>query len=115
MVLQPCFAITAGAASEASNLIPLQSNLEALENRFAALDVEELAESDGEAAATHPTPPPRSQVIYEVEASKEKEDLEREKLFAIFCLFNDLGYLRSYVSNIWANTRRRRSTSSLHQ
>jgi hypothetical protein len=109
VALQPRFAVSAGGepkeeAIRASSL----SILEILENRFAALEVEELAESDGETPDAPPSSPSTREVIYEIESNKEKADLEEERLFAIFCLFDDLDRLRSYVSSIWAEYKKQK-------
>ncbi|KAE9369320.1 hypothetical protein N431DRAFT_413162 [Stipitochalara longipes BDJ] len=101
MALQPRFATSAGAKNEELVSTPTIIDLEDLENRFAALEVEELAGSDSEIAEVQAVPSPTSEVICKVEPSREREYLEQEKLFAIFCLFDDLDRLRSYISNLW--------------
>jgi hypothetical protein len=101
LTLQSRFAVSTGNKSEEANPAPSSSTLEHLENRFAALEVEELTESEGEPIDVRPVSLSESEVTYEIEPSKKKEDLEQEKLFAIFCLFDDLDRLRSYIMNVW--------------
>lgn len=109
VALQPRFAVSAGGGpKEEAIRAPSLSILEILENRFAALEVEELAESDGETPDAPPSSPSTREVIYEIESNKEKADLEEERLFAIFCLFDDLDRLRSYVSSIWAEYKKQK-------
>jgi hypothetical protein len=109
MALQPHFATSAGIESREAYLTPSTSAMEALENRFATLEVEELAESDGENTAGQIPSPPESQLlIYEIEPAKEKKDVEQDELFAIFCLFDDLDRLRSYVQDLWVNYKQQK-------
>ncbi|KAG4433195.1 hypothetical protein IFR05_011330 [Cadophora sp. M221] len=90
--LQPCFAVFAGAESiEASSS---ENILETLENRFASLEVEEPVEPKT-------GPAPKAELpIYELQASKEANK-DEENLFLVFCLFDDLARLRSYVMDVW--------------
>jgi hypothetical protein len=108
VALQPRFAVSAGGEPKEEAIRAPLSILEILENRFAALEVEELAESDGETPDAPPSSPSTREVIYEIESNKEKADLEEERLFAIFCLFDDLDRLRSYVSSIWAEYKKQK-------
>lgn len=76
-----------------------------LGNRFAALEVEDYGSDDGN---TEPTPAP-------VTSSREKEkkppsqtynfddevDEAEEKLFHIFCLFEDLERIRNFLQQTW--------------
>lgn len=98
LTLQPCFAVSAGDATGEDR--QPSSTLEDLENRFAILEVEEPVEQEGDdamgSAALSPTQP-----IYDLEIPKVEKDMEEEKLFAIFCLFEDLGRLRTYLSRVW--------------
>ena len=73
-------------------------SIEDLENKFAALDVEEPIERSDDAQLTNSkTPEP----FYELELPKNKENAEAEKLFALFCLFDDFQSLRTFVMELW--------------
>lgn len=99
LALQPRFAISINSVNEdtqASNAPKSTSDhLESLENRFATLDVEEIAEQLDDAASSSAT-----KLVYELE-SKTKADIAEEKLFAMFCLFDDLARLRQYLRDLW--------------
>jgi Family of unknown function (DUF6604) len=79
---------------------PTLSNPQPLENLFAALDVEELAESYT-MATSHNLSLSKHQTSYEFKLAKGKKDAEQAKLFALFCLFEDLNRIRTSVSNVW--------------
>lgn len=98
--LQPCFSIAAGAACTE----PTSSDniFRTLENRFATLEVEEPVEP-----TTGPAPKPAAeQPLYELDAQEANKDEER--LFAIFCLFDDLARLRTFVRNLWEQFKLRK-------
>ncbi|CZT05260.1 uncharacterized protein RCO7_10896 [Rhynchosporium graminicola] len=90
--LQPRFASSAGAGSTAAK--SSDTIVENLENRFATLAVEEPSEPK-----TGPAPKTEMQ-FYELRAS-QKDLKQEENLFALFCLFDDLDRMRSYVLKTW--------------
>lgn len=94
ITLQPCFSSTARASEDKPNAQPPANTIEDLQNRFAALEVEEPTEDSGEAA-----PSPR--VVYEVEPPKSEKEIKREKMFAIFCLFQDFDELQHLIEDMW--------------
>jgi len=108
MVLQPRFATTAGNGSGELGQGPSPSSLEALENRFAALELEDLVESDDETTTNQPAPSSETRFVYGVDPGKVIEDLEQEKLFAVYCLFDDLDRLRTFVSNLWQEYKKQK-------
>ncbi|TVY87900.1 hypothetical protein LAWI1_G008034 [Lachnellula willkommii] len=98
--LQPRFGTTnAESATKPADLRPTQDIFEYLENRFAVLDVEEPSEQEDVGATT--AVPKVSQPVYRLESFENGQDVEEEKLFAIFCLFDDLWRLREYVAELW--------------
>lgn len=101
LTLQPCFALSAGTTDQNASNDPRPSvgTLEDLENRFAVLEVEEPEEpqDDGPATSSETV----SQPIYDLESPEATRDAEQDKLFAIFCLFDDLARLRSFVTSLW--------------
>ncbi|TVY18008.1 hypothetical protein LARI1_G007450 [Lachnellula arida] len=98
--LQPRFATTnAESATKPEDSRPTQDIFEHLENRFAVLDVEEPSEQDDVGATT--AVPNVSQPVYRLETPENSQDVEEEKTFAIFCLFDDLWRLRDYVAELW--------------
>ena len=92
LTLQPCFVVSAGEANVEDR--QPASSLEDLENRFAVLQVEEPVEQTGDDDAKS-TAPDSAPSIYDLEIPKGKKDIEDEKMFAIFCLFDDLNRLRT--------------------
>jgi hypothetical protein len=99
MALQPCFALSSGA----DQIAKLESktteySVEDLENKFAALEAEEPIERSDDAQATDSKAP---QLLYELELPKNKENAQAEKLFALFCLFDDFQNLRTFVMELW--------------
>jgi hypothetical protein len=106
LALQPQFAVSVRSSGKESkapdNLNAPKSawdGLEDLENRFAALDVEEPAEQLNDAASP---PTSSAQLVYEINP-KTKANIEEEKLFAMFCLFDDLARLRQYLLDVWVD------------
>lgn len=98
--LQPRFATTnAESATKPEDLRPTKDIFEHLENRFAVLDVEEPSEQDDVGATT--AVPKVSHPVYRLESSENSQNVEEEKLFAIFCLFDDFWRLRDYVAGLW--------------
>lgn len=97
--LQPCFAVSAG--TDSTEVILSDDILESLENRFSSLEVEEPVEPK-----TGPAPR-NEQPTYELQAP-QKNDKDEEKLFAIFCLFDDLARLRSFVLDLWEQYKQRK-------
>jgi hypothetical protein len=98
MALQPCFALSAGINPGEPDPKISSYNIEDLENRFASLEVEEPMEtSDDAQPATAGLPKP----TYKVETPKDKESVEAEKFFALFCLFDDLQSLRTLLEKLW--------------
>lgn len=104
LALQPRFAVSVGSSREDSKVTddqktakPASGRLADLENRFAALDVEESTEQldDGASSFTSPAQP-----VYEIDP-KSEANIEEEKLFAMFCLFDDLARLRQYALDVW--------------
>jgi hypothetical protein len=75
-------------------------NPASLENSFAALEVEELSEMENlEAnAISAQTGSPQEYVL---ESPTLEKDKKSEKLFAIFCLFDDLDRLRKFLGDLW--------------
>ena len=95
MTLQPIFAVSAGIDTKSNSA----NDLETLENRFSALEVEEPAETqDGVTTIALRTV---AQPAYELESPKIMKDREQEKLFALFCLFDDYARLRTYIAGLW--------------
>ena len=103
----------AGASQEqkeASNGKPVDE-VEALENRFAVLDLEEAEESEkeekegGEASASPPNPPAEASQKPDVDVYDDAEDDEEgkreEAIFAVYCLFEDMRKLRDFIKQIW--------------
>jgi hypothetical protein len=90
LALQPRFAVSTGSVSEevqANDTSKSSSDhLETLENNFAVLGVETLST---------PTKP-----LYELEP-ETKADSDEEKLFALFCLFDDLARLSQFLLDVW--------------
>ncbi|CZR57669.1 uncharacterized protein PAC_07558 [Phialocephala subalpina] len=109
MTLQPRFAVETGRKVEAEDSKLKNTTIEELENRFATLEVEEPAEVDSESTAGAGTSKPQAeQPSYELQAPEKKEDLEEEKVFAIYCLLDDLNQLRSYVQKVWIDYKAQR-------
>ncbi|KAF8866370.1 hypothetical protein BDZ45DRAFT_338995 [Acephala macrosclerotiorum] len=108
MKLQPRFAVSTGRSTEEEDTMVKKSSIEEIENRFATLEVEEPAEVDLESTAEAGTSNSQAQEpAYEVQVPDKKDDFEEEKLFAIYCLFEDLNRLRSYVQKIWIDYKAR--------
>jgi hypothetical protein len=102
MALQPCFALSAGAdKTEAASKKTTGYTIEDLENRFAALEVEELTEPTELSEDAQPATPGAPEPIYQLETPKDKANAEAEKLFALFCLFDDLQNLRKFLVELW--------------
>ncbi|KAF4626859.1 hypothetical protein G7Y89_g11294 [Cudoniella acicularis] len=100
LTLQPCFAASVDKGSTAESE-SLNNDFEFLKNRFAALDVEEPFDQYLETPTTSRPPPQQfAEPLYEFEDPITKEDVEEEKLFALFCLFDDLWNLREYLLEI---------------
>jgi hypothetical protein len=99
LTLQPRIAVSAGDNSTTNNSPQTSKGLESLENRFAALEIEEPAEQreDG-TAITSPV-----ELLYEIEPANTKNEIENEKLFALFCLFEDFHRLRVFVMETWVD------------
>ena len=99
LALQPRFAVSTGSANEdvqASDTSKSASDrLETLENRFATLDVEMPAEQLDEETLSTPTKP-----VYKLEP-ETKADIDEDRLFAMFCLFDDLARLRHFLLDLW--------------
>jgi hypothetical protein len=103
MALQPCFSLSAGVnAANADSKNNTDYTIEDVENRFAALEVEEPTELSGPLEDAHPTTSSASEPIYQLEAPKDKANAEAEKLFALFCLFDDLQNLRKFLMELWS-------------
>jgi hypothetical protein len=98
MALQPCFALSTAANSGETEPKTSNYTIEDLENRFATLEVEEPMEVPDDVRPANPSP---AQPIYQVEAPKDKESVEAEKFFALFCLFDDLQNLRAFLHKLW--------------
>lgn len=98
MALQPRFAVSAGANAANTPLAP--STIDDLENCFAALEVEEPSEESVSESKLVPQEV-LVQPMYDVEPPESRREIEKEKLFAFFCLFNDLQHLRSFVRTLW--------------
>lgn len=98
IALQPQFAVETGRKTEEKGAGQKSNTIEEIENRFAGLEVEEPAEVSLEEAAT--PKPPKDEPTFELQGPN-KEDVEEEKLFAIYCLFDDLNRLRSYIQKVW--------------
>lgn len=98
MTLQPCFATSAGASAPKAEAKSV--SIEDLENRFASLEVEESQEDNVPAEPPSPSTDPL-EVVYDVEPPKTEEDIASEKLFALFCLFDDLQHLRTFTREQW--------------
>ena len=97
LALQPRFAVSSGSISSKAHS-QSDDNFEVLVNRFEALDLEESAEQpDGE----EQVPVESNGLVYEVETPKDDKGVKAEKLFAIFCLFDDLARLRKFVQDLW--------------
>ncbi|CZR66882.1 uncharacterized protein PAC_16783 [Phialocephala subalpina] len=97
MTLQPCFATSAGASTHKAEAKSV--SIEDLENRFASLEVEEPQEDN---VPAEPSPSTNSlEVVYDVEPPKTEKDIASEKLFALFCLFDDLQCLRTFIREQW--------------
>ncbi|PVH87784.1 hypothetical protein DL98DRAFT_509345 [Cadophora sp. DSE1049] len=95
-VLHPCFAVFAAAKS--SEVVSPDNIFESLQNRFAALEVEEPVEPQ---IGPEPKAAVTDVVIYELENSKDQQVKNEERLFAIFCLFDDLARIRTFVLDLW--------------
>ncbi len=99
MALQPCFERSSGTEQAAKqDLKTTGSSIEDLENKFAALEVEEPINRSDDAQPSDSKAP---QPFYELELPKNKENAQAEKLFALFCLFDDFQSLRTFVSELW--------------
>ncbi|KUJ14899.1 uncharacterized protein LY89DRAFT_735960 [Mollisia scopiformis] len=109
MALQPCFAVRTAAAAVEQDVVPSRS-IEDLENRFASLEIEEPLENTGaeESNDSNVSVGP----VYDIEPPKTEKQIEEENLFALFCLFDDLQRLRSFIQKLWASMPAR-SISSL--
>ncbi|KAG0647254.1 hypothetical protein D0Z07_7314 [Hyphodiscus hymeniophilus] len=98
LALQPRFATIAGSSGATPQPLdesgPTSSRLEDLENRFVALDIEEPADEPDEATTARKKP------IYEIEPTTKTYG-QQEKLFAFFCLFDDLSRLREFLIELW--------------
>jgi hypothetical protein len=101
LALQSRFVMSSGSAKEDSQsedaLKSASDLLEGWESRFAALDVEESTENLDEETPSAPAKP-----IYEL-APETKADTNEEKLFAMFCLFDDLARLRKFLLDLWTD------------
>jgi hypothetical protein len=99
MALQPCFALSSGVDQTAKpDSKTKRYSIEDLENKFVALEVEEPTERSNDAQLTNSKAP---EPFYELEVPKNKENAEAEKLFALFCLFDDFQSLRTFVMELW--------------
>ena len=99
MALQPCFALSAGAEQTAKpDSKTTGYSIEDLENKFVALEVEEPIERSDDAQPIISKAP---ETFYELELPQSKENAEAEKLFALFCLFDDFQNLRTFVMELW--------------
>ncbi|KAL3423590.1 hypothetical protein PVAG01_05337 [Phlyctema vagabunda] len=113
LTLRPRFAISAGNIGAAESP---DNTLENVSNRFEALEVEELEieelaqdqDTDTSAATATPAKVPAS--TYELVPSKSEEEQESEKLFVVFCLFDDLAQSCTFISKLWLDLRLRRWT-----
>lgn len=74
-------------------------SFETIENRFAALEVEDTEELDNSSTVS----PESVARVYELETPKDKKVLEEERMFSIFCLLDDFWQLRDYVSTLWSD------------
>lgn len=69
-----------------------------LENRFAALDVEEPSQTE----TTSPTESSINLALPTIELQNSRSKDDDEKIVAIYCLFGDLETLKRYVENVWS-------------
>ena len=94
LTLQPLFAVSAACANENSGAFDTpglaSDGFQSLENRFAALDIDEPTDTDNASASMSSVEP-----VYGV-GPRTKGDINEEKLFGIFCLFDDLSRLRMF-------------------
>jgi hypothetical protein len=103
LTLQPRSAISAGSSADQPEAKPSINDTMGLENYFAALEVEDPVNVD-DGALQLPSAQP-SKPAYELESPKSKEDIQEEKLFAIFCLFDDLARIRAFLARLWTDTK----------
>jgi hypothetical protein len=97
LALQPRFAVSSGSISSKS-YSQSDDNFEVLVNRFEALDLEESTEQpDGD----QQVPVESAGPVYGVETPKDDKAVKAERLFAIFCLFDDLERLRKSAQDLW--------------
>jgi hypothetical protein len=106
MTLYPRFAVSAGRDSKESDFKTSFSNIGELENRFAALEVEEPADVVGGSPAINANT--QLSTVYDLESPQTKSDLDQEKLFAIYCLFDDLERLRTHLTQLWMDYKEKR-------
>lgn len=106
LTLQPCFAVSVGQTdveSKAKNTVDLAVSMEELENRYAVLELEEPPEENQTIPLTASIPVTSEKTIVEVETPENKANQEEDKIFAIFCLSDDLFELRKYALEIWTD------------
>jgi len=73
---------------------------EALENRFAALEVEEPLEDNAESVDSGTK---ASQPVYELERPADDQVAKEEETFAVICMLEDLRQLRDFVFRLWVD------------
>lgn len=98
MILQPCFAESATKAAKVPDTD--SETIEEITNRFASLEVEEPTEETGE-PEYQSSNTSQERVVYDVEPPKTKQDIASEKIFSLYCLFDDLQKLRLFVAELW--------------
>ncbi|KAL2069448.1 hypothetical protein VTL71DRAFT_14127 [Oculimacula yallundae] len=98
LALQPRFALDAGQNSPNKDVETATSAMESIENRFQALEVEEPEASESQ---TEHTTQSVAEPTFEVEKPTTNSDMIAERMFAIYCLFDDLQLLRKFVLQTW--------------
>ncbi|RFU35703.1 hypothetical protein B7463_g727, partial [Scytalidium lignicola] len=97
-IIQPLCASSGGVKEDLADFDISSASINELENRFAVLDVEIPAEDLSKKPEAPPVP---QESVYEVEIPKTDEDIKVEKMFAFFCLFEDLQRLRKFLEKVW--------------
>jgi hypothetical protein len=99
LTLQPCFSISADKAKKAPPMNK-SASFQEIQSIFAALQIEEAVGKAEESSISVSAMASELSFI-ELEPLKGEKDLAEEKLFAIYCLFDDLSQLRSYIVDLW--------------
>jgi len=97
LTLQPRFAVSAGSSAGQPEPKPSINDTTGLKNYFAVLEVEDIVDVDDRAPAPSSAQP--SKPAYALESPKSEDHIQEEKLFAIFCLFDDLERIRAFWPN----------------